>query len=711
MSLAVEEIEERLEGAGSEIERVNLLNAFAYELFRNEPEYALKLVEEAGTLSQRLDYKYGLAMALANKGFHSFFRVNDKRALSFMEESVKMFRQLPPEEREGFAKVLNGLGCIKMNMAQISESAKIFREALNLAEANNETDLIGKIYTNLSSINMMLGQYENSYELSGKAVRFLSNGDDYANYVIALNNIGDLAYKMGRIDEAIGYLKMAEEVIKLRGLDFLSGSIYLTMGELYQSIGSFEAAEENLLTALKENIFYESSSMITKSYFQLGSLYRELGRRRKALSYLNRALQLAEERAAVHMVQDITFLLYQLYNESGSYKKALTYFEHYYSLKEKSFSVELDKTVRDAEAESLKRINERVEKISAIGREIASALDLKKLLETIYSRVNELLDAYNFGVASFDQATGLIDYNIYVKERGFLPPMSFSVDDRQIMASYAIRNREDILIKDLFEEYHTYIDSSEPTFLRFADGSNEICRSILFVPLLVEENVIGVVSVQSNKVEAYSQNDMDTLKALSSYIAIALNNSHQAELIREKNEELKRMAITDYLTGIYNRREFENRIKAFWNLSARKNHHFSIILLDADHFKYINDTYGHPAGDECLKELAKLLMRTVSRPDDCLARYGGEEFIILLNCPEAEALERAEQLRREIESHTISYQGQSLSLTVSIGVSSAIASSSQSGRGPEFLISRADEALYRSKAEGRNRVTYLPLKH
>lgn len=709
MSLTVEEIEKSLEEAGSEIEKIKLLNSFAYSLFRSDPDYALQLVEEAISLSKKLDYKHGLAMGIANKGFYSFYRVNDKSALSLMEESVKIFRKLPLEERVGFAKVLNGLGCVRLNMADLSEAAIIFREALNLAEAYEDAGLIGKIYTNLSSINIMLGQYDNSYELSQKAIRILGKTDDYVNYVIALNNIGDIAYKMGGFDEAIEYLKKAEEVINLRDIKYLSGSIYLTLGELYQKIGNLEAAEETLLKALKENIEYESSSMITKSYFQLGSLYREQGRRGKALRYLKKALQLAGERAANHMVQDISLLLYEFYNESGNYKRALSYFEHYYRLKEKSFSVELDKTVRNAEAESLRRTNERIKKISAIGREIASSLDLKKLLETIYSRVNELLDAYNFGIASYDQATGQIDYNIYVKERGFLPPMSFSVKDKKIMASYAIRERQDIFIKDLFKEYQDYVESSEPTFLRFEDGSNEICRSILFTPLLVEDNVVGVVSVQSNRVGAYSHNDMDTLKALASYIAIALNNSRQAELIKKKNEELKRLAITDYLTGIYNRREFEGRIRAFWSVSARRRHHFSILLLDADHFKDINDNYGHLAGDECLKELAGLLRQSVVRPDDCLARYGGEEFIILLNCPEEEALESAHRIRSEVESHIINFQGQALSLTVSIGVSSALSSSFRPGKGPEQLIARADEALYRSKAEGRNRVTYLPL--
>lgn len=709
MSLTLEEVEKSLKEVGSKTEKIKLLNSFAYNLFRTEPEYAIKLVEEAIDLSKSLNYQNGIAMGIANKGFHCFFRVNDREALSYMEEAVKLFRLLPPDEREGFAKVLNGLGCIKMNMADLSGAATVFREALNLGEESEDAGLIGKIYTNLSSINMLLGQYETSYQLSQKALRLLEKSGDYANYIISLNNTADITYKMGRYEEAIGYLKMAEEVIELRDFNSLSGTIHLTLGELYQKLERFEEAEESLLKALKENTTYEVSSMITKNYYQLGSLYRLKGKRRASLRYLKKALQLAEERAATHMIQDISLLLYEFYNDRGNYKKALFYYERYYSLKEKNLNIELNKTVSNVEAESLKKGNERIKKISAIGREIASTLDMNKLLETIYSRVNELLDAYNFGVASYDQSTGLISYNIYVKKRGFLPPMSFSVDNRETMASYAIREKTDIFINDLFEEYHSYLDSDKPTFLRFEDGSNDICRSIMFTPLLVEDNVVGVVSVQTNRVGAYSHNDMDTLKALSSYIAIALNNSRQAELIKEKNEELKRLAITDYLTGIYNRREFEGRIRAFWTVSARKKHHFSIILLDADHFKNINDTYGHPAGDECLKELALILRKSITRPDDCLARYGGEEFILLLNCSGEEAMKSAQQIRREIESRVIKYGEETLSLTVSIGVSSALSSSFKSGKGPEQLISRADEALYRSKAEGRNRVTYLPL--
>lgn len=713
MPLKVEEIEKSLAGAKDEIERIKLMNSHGYELLRQDAEYALELTERAIALSRKLNYRLGIALGLANKGFYNFFKVGDKEALPYMEEAEQILRKIPFNEREGFARVLNGLGCVHMNMGEHSTAALYLREALNLAEEGGDMALVGKIYTNLSFIHESLHQYEQSLEYSKKATRLLEKSTDYTGCAIALNNIADTCYKLGRYEEALNYLKRAEKLIEERDIIQLSGMVQLTMGEIYQQLGRMEEAEESLLKADHLNKLYSESSLNTKTIYQLGKLYKEMGERKRALNYLRSAYKAAEESSAIYIQQNICKAIYELYYESGNYKMALRYFEQYYNFKEKDFSLEMEKNLRNVEAESLKRVNERIKVISAIGREITATLDLRLLLKTIYRSVNSLLDAYNFGIAGYDSATGRISYNMYVEKKGYLPDTSYSVDKRDTLAAYAIRERADIFMNDAPNEYRNYVDRKKPLYVRMEgedEDADDVSKSIMVTPLIVSDEVVGVVSVQSHKKGAYTSNDLDTLKALASYIAIALNNARQAEMIKRKNEELKRLAITDYLTGIYNRREFEKRVRAFWNITARQRHYFSIIILDADFFKKINDTYGHPAGDECLKQLAALLKSNISSPDDCLARYGGEEFIILLNSPAEVALEMAERIRRQTEELSIKFEELTFKMTVSIGISTALVSTISAERGPELLISKADEALYRSKEEGRNRVTFLPLQ-
>jgi two-component system cell cycle response regulator len=158
-------------------------------------------------------------------------------------------------------------------------------------------------------------------------------------------------------------------------------------------------------------------------------------------------------------------------------------------------------------------------------------------------------------------------------------------------------------------------------------------------------------------------------------------------------------AVRDALTRVYNRRHFVERLASEVAYSRRHRSPLSLLMLDVDHFKRINDSYGHPAGDYVLSTLGQLLLAVV-RIEDLVARYGGEEFAILCReTPPMSALQLAERLRRAVESHAFTYREQKLSVTLSIG----IAMSSDSPTAAQQLIAKADAALYEAKQTGRNR--------
>ena len=162
-------------------------------------------------------------------------------------------------------------------------------------------------------------------------------------------------------------------------------------------------------------------------------------------------------------------------------------------------------------------------------------------------------------------------------------------------------------------------------------------------------------------------------------------------------------ASTDTLTGLYNRRQFEAMTKQAFALHERTGNPFSVIMLDIDHFKNINDTYGHDAGDVVLKHLAEVMQHTM-RQSDIIARFGGEEFIIfLMNTPPAEGVLAANKLREAIETESFMSGSTKIPVTISLGVSTSQESDIAT------LAKEADLALYYSKEHGRNQVTmYMP---
>ncbi|MEO8256882.1 MAG: diguanylate cyclase [Acidobacteriota bacterium] len=189
--------------------------------------------------------------------------------------------------------------------------------------------------------------------------------------------------------------------------------------------------------------------------------------------------------------------------------------------------------------------------------------------------------------------------------------------------------------------------------------------------------------------------------------------AREAELIRlvedrtsqlqRANDHLQRLSYIDSMTGIANRRHFEEILETEWRRAFRGRTPMALLMLDIDNFKLYNDTFGHRAGDGCLTRVATVLDASVQRAGDLMARYGGEEFVaVLTGTDEAGGVEVAERLRAAVEELAIRLSDDSLQVvTISIGVASGIPDETSSY---EILLTAADKALYRAKRAGRNRV-------
>ncbi len=243
------------------------------------------------------------------------------------------------------------------------------------------------------------------------------------------------------------------------------------------------------------------------------------------------------------------------------------------------------------------------------------------------------------------------------------------------------------------------------------------------VPIMRRGHVLGVLNLESERSDVFDGDAQLMLRTLADHAAgpfyfaainERLNTQHIViaereialqranEKLRRANDNLRRLSMADGLTGVANRRAFAQHLRATWREQMTQGGRMCLVMSDLDHFKHYNDGYGHLAGDDALRMIAKSMQRFAGRDDAMVARYGGEEFALLLpNMPQQNALHIAERQRLAVAKLGLACNGKRL--TLSSGVASVVPTR---GCDPETLIAMADHALYQAKARGRNCVAH-----
>jgi diguanylate cyclase (GGDEF)-like protein len=256
---------------------------------------------------------------------------------------------------------------------------------------------------------------------------------------------------------------------------------------------------------------------------------------------------------------------------------------------------------------------------------------------------------------------------------------------RDAMDKWVMERRLSLLVTDVGQDSR----------FRPVRSGNEV-RSVLAAPIVVERNLVGVIRLNGFEPGMFSVGDLRILEALSLMASLALENLQLLAHLQEG-------AVRDNLTGLYTHRFFQERLSDEILRAGRFQTEFSLLLIDIDHFKRYNDTYGHAAGDQVLVRLAQVLQAR-ARPVDLVARYGGEEFILILpQTSLAQAREIAEGVRQSVANESFSF-GPDAAMQEHVTVSIGLSCFPQEATIASQLVRVADYRLYQAKEAGRNRV-------
>jgi diguanylate cyclase (GGDEF)-like protein len=322
--------------------------------------------------------------------------------------------------------------------------------------------------------------------------------------------------------------------------------------------------------------------------------------------------------------------------------------------------------------------------INKINSLLSKTLDYTEIIKNITSLLSEMIEHIASGILLWDDKICL--FKIHLR----------SPRNKKFISQFS----EKAILR--FAEFAGHAPSADKLSIEidnpelFIENENKggTMGSFFASNLKVAERTIGIICIAHTKTNGFSPEDTRLLELLANNSAIAVENS----LLHKRIEEL---AITDELTGLNNYRYFKESLHREMMRSSRYGLVFSLIILDIDNFKMINDTYGHPKGDEVLSCLSKIIKSSFHREIDILARYGGEEFVVILPQTTREsAYTVVENMRSEVEKKIFKETGLPRAVTVSCG----IAQYPEDGKIEDKLIKHADTALYTAKNSGKNRI-------
>ncbi len=345
-------------------------------------------------------------------------------------------------------------------------------------------------------------------------------------------------------------------------------------------------------------------------------------------------------------------------------------------------SLSLSKNLSIHKADSKAREAENLRKAASM---LTATLDLQEVLERILKAA----------VGAIPSARGGLLFQLDPKRKGFHVRAQYGFDDPAIF-TIKTNNHEGItgLVADE-KKARLFNDVTTEKSYNDRDQKYEIIRhkSWIIAPLLQKDRLFGLIELSAPEAQVFDENDLNTLVSFADTVTAAIRNA-------QLHAEVQQIALSDALTGLYNRRGFEELGQREINRSLRTSAPLSLLVIDIDFLKQVNDEYGHFAGDQLICETADCC-RSVFRQIDLITRYGGDEFAILLpDTPLDHAREAAERFRRSLKSRAVEIKGKEIHITASIGVAAYY----REIQTIKQLFELADKVLYQAKTSGRDAI-------
>ncbi|GAA0077084.1 hypothetical protein UT300005_14620 [Clostridium sp. CTA-5] len=690
------ELEEHINNFKQDENYIEYFKSLAIENIKYNPKYVKDIMDRLLQISEQNNYEYSKNWCFVYIGWYESMNCNFRKAIDFNLKANAFFEDTGSAKGRiityallilEYAKlgkfdlaIMNGLKGIKLanqiedpnllvelliNTVHAYIESNNYEEALKIIDKleiyENNFRLSDKIefYIILAECKLKFKDLEKAKEYCDKALDLINENNNNIYKIKILSIKSEIIYRLGEYEEAVNKFNDVINICNKNNREYLKIKTLIRWAKCDANYERYVFAEKKFLEALEYLKNSEFIILESKAYSGLSDIYKKLGQYKQACD-------------AIEKFNDCEKIIYNSFNSVW-------------------FTILKYENVVE-EAKLYKDLYKKMDVISELGKKITSTLEIDEMFKVIYAEVGERVEADIFGIALYEDKLKQLNYKLFIENKKTVNLEIIKIDDKKNLSSYCFRNKKDLLINDFFSEYSKY------TSIKNANDIKIKSKSIIYVPILIKGNPIGVITMQRYKKNAYNKNHVSELKVLASYIGVALENSRLFN-------KVKYFATYDSLTGVFNRSVILKEGKKILKSSTRNKKKFSIIMIDIDYFKKINDTYGHNTGDIVLKEVTSIIKHEI-RKDAIIGRYGGEEFLVLLPKVELEAARMiSERIRKAVENHSCCIDNKTFNnITLSLGIYEFKKDECNFYEG----LKKADKVLYMAKTLGRNRsVAYM----
>ncbi|GEM_PF-4542373 len=643
---------------------------------------------------------------------------------SAMTEFLRALQIFNANKRfDGAAKTLHGMGTLHHRMGDIEIAINYYMQVLELSRQHHNHEWEFTAYNRLGELNLDLGKIDQASELFHSAEILLEKKSTTSQRILLNINQATILIVIKKTQEALDFLsKVLKDMVANEDKRGESRVLHL-MGRGYSDIELYDESLAYYSKALDIMAPLENLSGQVLVYIEETLVYQKTGDVLHASETCEKAYQLSKEYGLRIEEAKSSRLLAEIYEQQGEYKKGIELLKRYVFLSEhinsetitrRLANFKLQYQLQSAEkesrelhqknahlekqTESLKSLNERISYINEVAQELVETLDKEELSRRFSLILHSLIPLSSIGFSIYNLSENCLEFFYWELAGKSRTPMRFTFSPEKNLPSQVFNTGTELILD---------WNPDKPSVL-----SKGGARHIWVFPLGEEKNISGVAVLESSEEKGFTSSSIPFIKTLIKYYSGSFHNSlkHSEilrlnEVIRKEKGEIEEsgkiaeyMAHHDSLTGAVNRLMMSALIENAINQCTRRKEYFSIVYIDLDSFKEVNDSLGHAAGDEVLKSVVHHI-QTAIRETDILARIGGDEMVVLLHpvTSRLAATKVAEKILQAI-SLPMDILDKTYRLTASIGVSMF----PEDGRNQDELLGSADKAMYDVKHMTKN---------